>query len=202
MSGPQSRSGLRLRLLCAGDRVKDRHNGTSSLGRGISRRRIYVSGGWSFSVESIQSLHGNSCYVLRLTRTQACAVLFAWPLHLEQAGLTLATSVGACFNATLLLYLLLQKSFYHPQAGWTPFLAKVGLAVILLAVVVALAMGPSSEWLSGSVAYKVTRLAFVIAAGAVTYFGTLYALGFRLAHFNRREAPMRDAVAPIDDSEV
>jgi putative peptidoglycan lipid II flippase len=134
--------------------------------------------------------------------TQVCAVLFAWPLHLEQAGLTLATSIGACFNASLLLYVLLRKGFYHPQAGWTPFLAKVGLAVILLAVVVALAMGPSSEWLSGSVAYKVTRLAFVIAAGAATYFGTLYVLGFRLAQFNRREAPMRDAVPTVDDPEV
>src|SRR3954470_20065844 len=30
--------------------------------------------------------------------TQTLAVLFAWPLGLEQAGLTLATSIGALFN--------------------------------------------------------------------------------------------------------
>jgi putative peptidoglycan lipid II flippase len=133
--------------------------------------------------------------------TQTLAVLFAWPLHLEQAGLTLATSAGACVNAGLLLWLLRRKGFYQPQPGWGPFLAKVAAAVVLLGVVIALTMGPGDAWLAAGVVGRVTRLALVIAAGAVVYFGTLYALGFRLAQFNRRDAMEAPDVSPADDAD-
>jgi len=134
--------------------------------------------------------------------TQACAVLFAWPLGLEQAGLTLATSIGACFNASLLLFLLLRKRFYRPQPGWPKFAAKVGVAVVLLGVVVAVAMGRESAWLTGGVGYKVGRLALVIVAGAVVYFGALYGQGFRLSQFSRREAPPPDSFPSADEGDV
>ena len=133
--------------------------------------------------------------------TQTLAVLFAWPLHLEQAGLTLATSAGAFVNAGLLLWLLRRKGFYQPQPGWWPFLAKVSVAVALLAIVVALTMGPGDAWLAAGVVSRVTRLALVIAAGAIVYFGALYALGFRLAHFNRRDAMEAPDVSPADDTD-
>ena len=131
--------------------------------------------------------------------TQACAVLFAWPLGLEQAGLTLATSVGACFNASLLLWLLLRRRFYQPRPGWLRFFAKVCVAVVLLAIVIGIAMGPGAAWLAGGVTYKVGRLGLVVAAGALVYFGALYALGFRVADFNRREAIAPDALPPVDE---
>jgi putative peptidoglycan lipid II flippase len=131
--------------------------------------------------------------------TQLLAVLFAWPLGLEQGGLTLATSIGACFNAALLLWLLLRNGYYRPQAGWLRFFAKVCTAVVLLAVAIALAMGPGAAWLTAGVTFKVGRLAVVIVAGALVYFGTLYALGFRMAQFNRREAVAPDDVLPTDD---
>jgi putative peptidoglycan lipid II flippase len=134
--------------------------------------------------------------------TQGLAVLFAWPFGLEQAGLTLATSVGAFLNAGLLLWLLRRKGFYQPQPGWTAFLAKVCVAVLLLSAVVALAMGTGADWLKAGVGWKVGRLALVIAAGAVVYFGALYALGFRLAQFNRREAIVPVDVVSTDDAEL
>jgi putative peptidoglycan lipid II flippase len=81
------------------------------------------------------------------------------------------------------------------------FLAKVAVAVTLLAIVVGLTMGVSATWLTAGVVHKVTRLALVIAAGAVVYFGTLYALGFRLAQFNRRDAIEAPDVVPADDGE-
>jgi len=129
-------------------------------------------------------------------------VIFAWPLGLEHAGLTLATSVGACFNAALLLRLLLRKGYYHPQPGWRRFFVKVTVAVALLAAVIAVATGPAAAWLAAGVGWKVGRLALVIACGAVVYFGALYALGFRLADFNRQEAPAADALPPSADDDV
>jgi putative peptidoglycan lipid II flippase len=133
--------------------------------------------------------------------TQTLAVLFAWPLGLEQAGLTLATSVGAFVNAGLLLLLLLRKGYYQPQPGWPAFLAKVVVAVALLAIVVGLTMGAGGTWLTAGVVHKVSRLALVIAAGGVVYFGALYALGFRLAQFSRRDAIEAPDVVPADDAE-
>ena len=87
--------------------------------------------------------------------TQTLAVLFAWPLGLEQAGLTLATSIGAFFNAGLLLLLLLRRGYYRPQPGWPVFLAKVAVAVMLLAIVVGLTMGVGATWLTAGVVHKV-----------------------------------------------
>jgi putative peptidoglycan lipid II flippase len=120
--------------------------------------------------------------------TQTLAVIFAWPLGLEQAGLTLATSIGACCNAGLLLWLLLRKRYYRPRPGWLPFFGKVCAASAVLAIVVAWLMGVDATWLHAAVLQKVGHLALVIGAGAVAYFGMLFALGFRVADFNRREA--------------
>jgi putative peptidoglycan lipid II flippase len=120
--------------------------------------------------------------------TQTLAVIFAWPLGLEQAGLTLATSIGACCNAGLLLWLLLRKRYYRPRPGWLPFFGKVCAASAVLAIVVAWLMGVDAAWLHAGVLRKVGHLALVIGAGAVAYFGMLFALGFRVADFNRREA--------------
>jgi len=130
--------------------------------------------------------------------TQTLAVVFAWPLGLEQAGLTLATSVGACCNAALLLWLLLRRGFYRPQPGWLAFFAKVCIAAAVLGVVLALMAGADAAWLHAGVAHKVGRLAGIIAAGALAYFGTLFAFGFRLADFSRREAVMPPDAPPAD----
>jgi len=119
--------------------------------------------------------------------TQLMAWLLAWPLGYGHAGLTLATSLGACVNATLLFWLLRKHGFFAPQPGWAPFLGKVLVALAVLAAVLAWLAGPSSYWLAASLWQKVGRLGGVIAAGAVAYFAALYLLGFRLRDFNRRE---------------
>src|SRR5512135_1658906 len=129
--------------------------------------------------------------------TQAMAVTFAWPLGLQQAGLTLATSLGACCNAGLLLWFLLRKGYYRPQPGWLAFAAKVVVAVGALAALLAWMSGTDASWLHAGILSRVGRLALIIVAGSLVYFGTLFALGFRLEHFSRREAPLPAAI-PIE----
>ena len=46
------------------------------------------------------------------------------------------------------------------------------------------------------------RLAWVCAAGAGTYFGALWLLGFRLSDFDRREAEVDPAAAVDTDADV
>ncbi|HET9046830.1 MAG TPA: murein biosynthesis integral membrane protein MurJ [Casimicrobiaceae bacterium] len=120
--------------------------------------------------------------------TQLLAVALAWPLGLGPAGLTLATSLGACVNAALLFWLLRKQGYYTPREGWAKFLAKVLVALAILGAVLAWLAGIPAFWLAGTLWQKVGRLGGVIAAGALAYFAALYLLGFRLADFNRREA--------------
>jgi putative peptidoglycan lipid II flippase len=119
--------------------------------------------------------------------TQTLAVILMF--QIGHAGLTLATSVGALFNATLLFWFLRKRGYYVPSAGWLLFVAKLFLALCVLAAVLLWLGGPQSFWLAASLWPKVGRLAGVCAAGAGAYFASLWLLGFRVADFNRREAP-------------
>ncbi|MGC1817212.1 MAG: murein biosynthesis integral membrane protein MurJ [Casimicrobiaceae bacterium] len=131
--------------------------------------------------------------------TQAMAVTFAWPLGLQQAGLTLATSLGACCNAGLLLWFLLRKGYYRPQPGWPGFALKVLVAVGALAALLVWLPGTDASWVHAGILSKVGRLALIIVSGGVVYFGALFALGFRIAHFSRREAPLPAAIPQEPD---
>jgi putative peptidoglycan lipid II flippase len=119
--------------------------------------------------------------------TQTLAVVFAWGIGLGPTGLTLATSVGACINASLLFWLLRKHGFYVPQPGWLVFVAKLIIALVALAAVLLWLGGASTFWLHASLWQKAGRLAGVVAAGMTVYFAALYLLGFRFADFNRRE---------------
>ena len=79
--------------------------------------------------------------------TQTLAVLPAWPLGLEHAGLTLATSIGAFVNAGLLL-LLRRGGYYRPQPGWPVFSRSCRRRRAGLAIVVGLTMGVDATWLT------------------------------------------------------
>jgi len=129
--------------------------------------------------------------------TQALAVLLAWPLRLGHAGLTLATSLGACLNASLLFVALRRQGFFAPRAGWVPFLSRIFLALVVLGGALLLLGGSPRDWLVASLWTRIGWLLGLVVGGAVAYFGTLYLLGFRIADFDRREAPA--APVPVDD---
>jgi putative peptidoglycan lipid II flippase len=108
--------------------------------------------------------------------------------RIGHAGLTLAISLGACVNATLLFVALRRHGIYTPRPGWLAFVAKVAIALAVLAGALFAIAGPPSLWISASLWAKVGRLAWVCAAGGAVYFAALWLLGFRLADFNRRDA--------------
>ena len=110
----------------------------------------------------------------------------------------LATSLGALFNASALLWMLRRRRFYTPTPGWGMFVAKIGVAAGVLAGVLFFGAGPASAWLQTGLAERAVRLALDLAAGGIAYFGALWLLGFRLEDFARRErgpepAPALDA---------
>jgi len=120
--------------------------------------------------------------------------------QIGHAGLTLATSIGACFNAALLFWFLKKRGIYTPAAGWLRFLSKLAIALFVLAATLLWIGGPASFWLGASLWAKVGRLGAVCGAGAAAYFAALWLLGFRLADFNRRDVTADTAAASEGDS--
>ena len=99
---------------------------------------------------------------------------------LGHAGLTLATSLGACLNSGLVL-VPARHGIYAPLPGWLQFLSKLAVAMFVLAILLVAIAGPASFRLHAGLWAKVGRLAGVVAAGAAGYFGALWLLGSGLA---------------------
>jgi len=119
----------------------------------------------------------------------AVTLMFTLPRMTAHAGLTLAISIGACLNALLLYRAMRRGEIYAPAPGWGKFLGRVLLALIVLGAVLWWSAGADQLWITAGLWTKVGRLALVVAAGAIAYFGALWLVGFRFADFNRREAP-------------
>ena len=122
-------------------------------------------------------------------------VLFAQTLafllmhRIGHAGLTLATSLGACLNAGLLYWGLRRRGIYHPRPGWLRFGSRLVVALGVLAGVLFAAAGTPADWIAATLGQRVARLAMVCGGGAAAYFAALWLLGFRLSDFSRGERP-------------
>lgn len=105
---------------------------------------------------------------------------------LQHAGLALAISLGACFNATLLYLGLRKKNIYQPKPGWLRFLAKLFAAVGLMALTLWGLQHALGAWHHLPVWILVSKLSMLVLAGALVYFAVLGALGFRPRDFSRK----------------
>jgi putative peptidoglycan lipid II flippase len=124
--------------------------------------------------------------IITLIATQVMNALLILPLR--HAGLALATSLGACLNAGMLLVLLRRRGIYMPAGGWLAFGWKLAVALFAMSAALWVTAGASSEWVTMSATPRVLRLCIVIVAGVLSYFATLWLLGFRLRDFNHRAA--------------
>ena len=106
---------------------------------------------------------------------------------LGHAGLALAISAGACFNAGWLWWLMRRSGAYSPEPGWGAFLLKLVVALYLMGGALWYSMGSESSWFEIAAGPRIVKLALVIVAGTVAYFASLAAMGFRLSDFSRHE---------------
>ena len=100
---------------------------------------------------------------------------------LAHAGLALATSLGAFFNAVLLLKKLLQEKVYQPTRGWWLFFIRVLLASAAMSAVLYYLVDASwwNQWSSGQ---RVLNLLKWIVIGLAVYAATLVLMGLKLRH--------------------
>ena len=124
--------------------------------------------------------------IVSLLATQAMNALFIFVIDLRHAGLALSISLAACLNAGLLYWQLRRKRIYLPQPGWAKFLAKLVLAVLVMAAVLLALMHYMPAWEEGGMLLRLLRLGVLVAAGASAYFAVLALLGFRPRDFSRR----------------
>ncbi|UPT37574.1 murein biosynthesis integral membrane protein MurJ [Pseudomonas amygdali] len=122
--------------------------------------------------------------IFTLIVTQLLNLAFIVPL--QHAGLALAISVGACINAGLLFWQLRKQDLFQPQPGWTVFLFKLVVAVVVMSAVLLGLMHVMPAWDEGHMLERFLRLGALVAAGVVTYFAMLLLLGFRLRDFARK----------------
>jgi putative peptidoglycan lipid II flippase len=106
---------------------------------------------------------------------------------LDHAGLALAISVGACFNAFWLWILMRRSGAYRPEPGWGAFLLKLAVALYLMGGALWFSMGSEGSWFEIPAAARAWKLALVILAGSAAYFAALAIMGLRLRHFARHE---------------
>ncbi|MDF3036078.1 MAG: Virulence factor MviN [Paucimonas sp.] len=110
-------------------------------------------------------------------------VPISWIAH---AGLALSVGLGACLNALLLFIGLRRRGIYQAQPGWLFFMARL-LAALLLMAAVSLWVANHFNWmaLQASPLERIAALTAVIIASAGIYFGSLFAMGFRIKDFRR-----------------
>ncbi len=119
-----------------------------------------------------------------LIATQLMNLVFV-PL-IAVAGLALSIGLGACLNAGFLYSGLLRRGIYVPQPGWLTFFAKL---VVALCVMGAVAMFSAArfDWiaLQAHPLLRGTYLFAILGICVASYFGALFALGFRFRDFKR-----------------
>jgi putative peptidoglycan lipid II flippase len=108
----------------------------------------------------------------------ALNALLVFPL--AHAGLALATSLGAFFNAALLLIKLYRERIYIPMRGWGLFLLRLLLANSVLFIVLYYGVD-STAWAAWSASERVLQLLKWISIGMVVYALTLFLTGLRAA---------------------
>jgi putative peptidoglycan lipid II flippase len=122
--------------------------------------------------------------VITLIVTQLLNLAFV-PLF-KHAGLALSIGLAACVNAGLLYYFLRRDQHFTPQPEWFAFFIKLLVALYFMGGAIWWLAGAETDWLKMSTIARCIKLAWVIAAGAIVYFASLWVMGFRLQDFKKR----------------
>ena len=101
---------------------------------------------------------------------------------LAHAGLALATSLGAFFNATLLLTTLLKQRVYKPGKNWMNFLVKIIFANEIMALFLYIGVD-TTQWSDWSAFDRGLNLGVWVVLGAIVYALALLLVGVRPRNF-------------------
>lgn len=95
------------------------------------------------------------------------------------AGIALSTAAAAWLHAGLLFVYLRRQGSYRPAPGWTRYLLQLGAAAAAMTLFLLQFAGPLEAWTSAGAAWRISRLAALVAGAALVYFSVLIACGLR-----------------------
>lgn len=101
---------------------------------------------------------------------------------LQHAGLALATSLSAYFNAYMLYRGLRKAGVYQHQPGWLRFVIILLLANLTMGVVLVVMMGPVQQWLEWPAMTRALWMSLLVLVGGVVYLAVLVMAGLRWRH--------------------
>ena len=110
--------------------------------------------------------------------------------YAPHAGLAMATTISALFNAALLYRGLRQREVYLPLPGWGRLGIQVLAAGAVMAVAVAWIRDWAGDWLLLGAIQRVGALFICVVAGMAIYASCAVLFGLRLAAL-RKSAPSR-----------
>lgn len=102
---------------------------------------------------------------------------------LAHAGLALATSLGAFFNASLLLFTLLKSGIYLPSSGWRIYILRIILATSAMTALLYHFVN-ASLWLQWGLAERALNLAMWVSLGGAIYVAVLLLSGLKFRHLS------------------
>ncbi len=88
-------------------------------------------------------------------------------------------SLSAYINAALLYKYLKKKQHYESQPGWSLYLLKLAVALVVMAALLYWFVPEAELWLDWDVMARVMQLALWILFGAASYFIVLFVTGIR-----------------------
>ncbi|MFK5947986.1 MAG: murein biosynthesis integral membrane protein MurJ [Methylococcales bacterium] len=101
---------------------------------------------------------------------------------LAHAGLALATSLSAFFNASLLLFALLKDKVYKPGKNWFNFMVKIIVANEIMALFLYICVD-TSQWTAWSALDRSLNLMMWVVLGGGVYALSLLIIGVRPRNF-------------------
>jgi len=119
--------------------------------------------------------------IYAMVANMALNIALVFPL--AHAGLALATSLGAFFNASLLLGALLKSGIYLPSIGWRVYILRIVLASAAMTALL-YHFVDVSLWLEWNAFERGLNLAIWVALGASLYAVVLLLSGLRLRHLS------------------
>ena len=81
-----------------------------------------------------------------------------------------------------------KQKIFTPQPGWTAFLLRLVVAVLVMSGVLLGMLHIMPDWSLGTMPWRLLRLMAVVVAGIAAYFAALAVLGFKVKEFARRTA--------------
>ncbi len=107
-----------------------------------------------------------------------------WMRGVEAAhvGIAAATAGAGILNALLLWHILRKRGLYVAEPGWLRWLARIGLGLAVMAVVVILIRNHVGEWAVLPVLWRWIWLLAAVSAGVAAYGITMLVTGLRLRH--------------------